>query len=308
MMNDMSSGAKQAGRLRIAVVGVGNIGSAYAFQLVRTGGHEVTTVARPGSPRLAQLQRDRAIVNTAGERAEVLVGDELDESVPYDLVLVTLLAHQVEMVIPTLQRCSAKTIQFMFNNFEPEVLQKAIGAERCSFGMPFIQARLDGDGKLDAKIGAAGQKSKIDSQKLVQILNVAGLTATFEPTMLLWLRCHVPMAVAFESVSVAAVRRGGGASWKQAMVIARGAQEGFTLIERLGYRLYPSGKAVLHAGPTWLLASILWSLSRIRSFRELLATGANECCALIATQVASVSRAEHPVSVEFITAMMPAPK
>jgi 2-dehydropantoate 2-reductase len=44
--------------LRIAILGGGKIGSAFAFQLARTGGHDVTVIARPGSVRLAQLERD----------------------------------------------------------------------------------------------------------------------------------------------------------------------------------------------------------------------------------------------------------
>ncbi len=79
--------------LRIAVLGVGGIGSTFAFQLARTGQHEVTAIARPNSARLQQLQRDRGIVNIKGERAAVQVTDTLDEQIPYDLVLVTLLAH-----------------------------------------------------------------------------------------------------------------------------------------------------------------------------------------------------------------------
>lgn len=63
--------------LRIAIVGAGQIGSAFAFQLARDGQHEVTVVARPGSVRLAQLQRDDAIVGIDGERAEVQVLDVL---------------------------------------------------------------------------------------------------------------------------------------------------------------------------------------------------------------------------------------
>lgn len=38
--------------LRIVVLGAGKIGSAFAFQLARTGHHDVTVVARPGSVRL----------------------------------------------------------------------------------------------------------------------------------------------------------------------------------------------------------------------------------------------------------------
>ena len=291
--------------LQIAIIGVGGIGSAFAFQLARVGGHDLTVVARPDSPRLQQLVRDQGIVKTTGERAEVNVTDSLNEEIAYDLVLVTLLEHQVSAVLPALKRSAAKWIQFMFNNFEPEKLLDAMGADRCSFGMPFVQASLDKCGKLNAKIGTGGQKSKMNSKECVSIFNNAGLPAVLEPEMLLWLRCQVPLGAAFESVSVAGVRRGSGASWAEAKVIALGMQESFTLIQRLGYRLYPSGKSLLHAGPAWLVTGLLWSMSRIRSFRELLATGANECRALVDVLVANTLRAQPPVSASRILAMRP---
>jgi 2-dehydropantoate 2-reductase len=291
--------------LHIAVVGMGGIGSAFAFQLARIGHHNVTAIARPGSPRLAQLNRDHGIVHTNGERAEVRILDTLDEQTPYDLVLVTLLAHQVDAVLPALQRSAAKAVLFMFQNFDPERLQEAIGAERSAFGMPFIQAFLDGDGKLNATIGAGGQKCKIGRQTWVDVFNAAGVPAALEPKMLLWLRCHVPLCIAFESISVAGVRRGGGATWIEAMVIARGAQEGFALIKRMGYEIYPSGKSFLSAGPAAGVALMLWSMSRIRSFRELLATGIGECRALVDVLVAAAPQANPPVSLARIEAMKP---
>lgn len=122
--------------LSIAIIGAGQIGSALAFQLAGKGGHKVTVIARPRSRRLEQLKRDQAIVNAAGEQALVRVLDGLDEETPYDLVIVTLLAHQVDDVLPALRRSTAVCIQFMFNNFEPERPVNAIGAERCSLGMP----------------------------------------------------------------------------------------------------------------------------------------------------------------------------
>ena len=177
--------------------------------------------------------------------------------------------------------------------------------ERCSFGMPFVQATVDPNGWLNAKIGAAGQKSKMNHQGWVQIFNAAGLPAVFEPEMLLWLRCHVPVGAAFESVCVAAMRRGGGASWGESTVIARGMQESFTLIQRLGYRLYPAGKSRLHASPAWMVAAMLWFVSRIPSFRALLSTGVNECRALVDNLVANAPRAIPPVSIDRIKAMRP---
>lgn len=82
-------------------------------------------------------------------------------------------------------------------------------------------------------------------------------------------------------------------------------QESFTLIQRLGYRLYPRGKSLLHASPTWLVAGMLWFMSRIPSFRDLLATGANESRALVDIFVANAPQAQPPVSVKKIMAMRP---
>lgn len=247
-------------------------------------------------------------MNTNGERAEMLVANALDEQIPYDLVLVTLQAQQVDAVLPGLQRSAARWIQFMFNYFEPERLRDAVGAERCSFGMPFVQAAVDQNGKLNAKIGAAGQKSKMNHHGWAKTFVAAGLPAVFEPDMLLWLRCHVPLGAAFESVCVAGMRRGGGASWGESMVIARGMQESFTLIQRLGYRLYPAGKSWLHASPAWMASGMLWFMSRIPSFRIVLATGVNECGALIDVLVANARHANPPVSVDWIQAMRPSDK
>ena len=290
--------------LRIAIIGVGKIGSAFAFQLSRIGRHDVTVVARPGSVRLQQLRSSDGIVDVEGERADVRVIDALDEE-DYDLIVVTLLAHQIGPVMPALKRSAAKSILFMFVNFEPETLRDAIGAERCSFGMPFIQATIDGGGKLKAIIGSMGQKTLLNQQRWVDVFNAAGLPAKLEPDMILWLRCHVPLTVAFESISVAALRRGGGASWVDAMVLARGVHECFTLIRRLGFALYPAGKKRIAASPPWAFAIVLWVLSRVAPFRDLLATGKDECRSLVDVMLEAATRSKASVSVDRIHKMKP---
>ncbi len=173
----------------------------------------------------------------------------------------------------------------MFNIYEPEQLRDALGPHRCSFGMPFIQASVGSDGKLAARLCAGGQKTKMNHQRWVGVFKDAGLPAVFEPKMLLWLRCHVPLCVAFESVSVPAMRRGRGASWTEASTIARGLQEGLSLVQQSGYRLYPAGKARLHVAPLLVPATMLWAMTRIPSFRRLLATGVDECRALTTAMV-----------------------
>ena len=291
--------------LQIAVVGMGGIGSTFAFHLARIGHHDVTAIARPGSPRLQQLQRDRGVLSDKGEHAPMRITDTLDEATPYDLVLVTLLDHQVDAMLPALCRSAAKKIQFMFNTYDPERLQSCVGAARCSFGMPFVQASVDKEGRLHAKVGAGGQKSKVSDQDWVKVFTHAGLPAIFEPRMLLWLRCHVLLRFAFESVSVAGSRRDSGASWERCMVLARGVQASYTLLQRLGYEIYPRGKSWLKTGPAWSVAGMLWFLSRIRSFRELLATGEVECRALVDAVVATAAQAKPRVSTKSILSMKP---
>ncbi len=291
--------------MRIAVLGAGKIGSTFAFQLARVGGHDVTVIARPGSIRLQQLQRDDGIIDVKGDRAGVRVIDALDEETSYDLLIVTLLDHQAVAMLPNLRRSAAKCVQFMFNTFHPERLQDAIGAGRCAFGMPFVQATLDSNGKLKATIGAAGQKTIMSEQRWVDMFNAAGLPATIEPDMPLWLRCHVPLCVAFESVSVAGERRGGGASWEEAVVLARGVHASFDLIKALGYQVYPNAKKLIDSSPIPVLAAALWSLSRIASFRDVLATGKAECQVLVEVMVAAAPLAQRPVDLSRIQAMRP---
>ena len=287
--------------LKIALIGVGKIGSAFAYYLARAG-HDVTLVARPDSGRLAQLQRDGGIVTKTGERASAHVSARLDEETIYDLVIVTVLAHQAEALLPSLQRSKAHRIHFMFNTFDPARLRKAVGEARVDFGMPFVMARLDREGRLDATVSAS-RKTLHGDQRWADLFTQAGLASAFEPDMPLWLRCHVPLCIAMESIAVKAQARGGGASWADAMAVARGLQGGFAIVKGLGDRLHPGAKRVLDASPVLVLAGMLWSVSRVAAFRDLLATGASECGALIDTVTAS-AQAIRPVPATAVQALI----
>jgi 2-dehydropantoate 2-reductase len=291
--------------INIAVVGAGNIGSAFAYQLATAGKCHVTVIARPGSDRLNQLRRDDAIVKDSGERAKVTVCDRIDPATAFDLVIVTVPVQQLDVLLPALRDSVATSMLFMCNQFEPKRLRDQIGAARCDFGMPFVQASLDADGRLHAVIGAGGQKTKLGRQRWVDLFNSAGLPAMIEPDMLLWLRCHAPMCVAFESVSVAGMRRDGGASWQEASTIALGMQTCFALIRAGGEPLYPAGKARLAASPRWVPAAMLWTISRIPSFRTLLAQGINECRALADIMAQFAKQSAQHIDAASITAMKP---
>ena len=296
--------------LKIALVGVGNIGSTFAYYLAKAG-HEVTVVARPNSTRHAQLKRDGGIITKAGERASAQVADQLDEEAFYDLVIVTVLAHQADALLPSLQRSKARRIHFMFNTFQPERLRDAMGGDRSSFGMPFVMARLDADGRLDATVSAS-RKTLHSDQRWADLFSNAGIASAFEPDMLLWLRCHVPLCIAMESISVMAQASGGGASWSDAMAVAQ--RPAWRLCHHQGPWLpicTPKAKAILDVSPNAVLAGMLWSISRVGSLSvTLLATGAIECGTLIDRIIAS-AQTISPVpaaAVQALTKIRPAAK
>lgn len=268
--------------LNIAILGVGRIGSAIAFQLSRTGNHKITGIARPHSARLAQLRRDGGIMKIKGQHANIEIVASLDETIPYDLLIITLLGHQFQPILPALKRSAAKRILCMFNTFNPERLIPILGPNRIAFGMPFIQADITPSGQLQAKITGIGtQRTILSTQFCVDLFNKSGLPATFEPYMPLWLRCHAPICVAMESIAMAGYQRGKGASWGEARGVAEGINASYELVQGVGYDVYPKMKKRVASCPVVVLAFGLWLLSRVKSFRELLATGSPECDAII---------------------------
>ncbi|MBB3213067.1 2-dehydropantoate 2-reductase [Herbaspirillum sp. Sphag1AN] len=228
-----------------------------------------------------------------------------NEEISYDLIIVTVLAQQIEAVLPALLKSKAKSLLFVCNNFDPERIQERLGADRCTFGIPFIQSFIDKDGQVNARIGASGQKSKLGKQTWVDVFNGAGIPASFEPNMSSWLRSHAPICIAFESSAYAGVRRSGGATWRESMKIAHGVHECYRLIKGLGYDIYPSSKVRINQSPAWIIASALWLITRIKSFRELLALGAGESRAMVDLLVSMAPESDKPIEINKIKAMRP---
>ncbi len=74
---------------------------------------------------------------------------------------------------------------------------------------------------------------------------------------------------------------------------------------QVGYHLYPRSKSVMDSCPTFLIASMLWLVSRIASFRELLAQGLNEAHALIESMVTAEinTKSVAPTAVKAVLAI-----
>lgn len=264
--------------MKITVIGPGGIGSTFALKLARAG-HEVTVVAR--GKRLEQLQRDGAIVTDSGERAAVRVSAALDETTAWDLVLVTVLVSQVDAVLPALARSAAKAVMFMFNTFEPfDRLRDAVGAARFTFGFPAILASLD-DGRLTTQIITRGLVTTVTDASWAKVFTDAGIPAVVHADMESWLRTHAAMVVPVMITSVLSHTRKAGVTWTEAMDLARAMEEGLHLVRKLGNTLTPELMEKLSRLPVRVVATLLWTLSRVPAIRKAGAAGYGEPRTLI---------------------------
>ncbi len=259
--------------MQIAIVGPGGIGSTFAFQLARAG-HDVTVVAR--GQRLAQLQQDGAIVRVDGERAAVQVSAALDPTKAWDLVLVTVLASQVDVVLPAVAASAARTIMFMFNTFEPlGRLRHAVGSARFAFGFPAILANVAG-GKLTTGIVNRGMTTTVTDPAWAQVFSEAGIIASVHPDMESWLRTHAALVVPVMIAAGLSHARDAGITWAEARRLARAMKEGIALVRHVGNTITPAPVAAISRLPVGVLSTMLWTMTRLPVIRTSGAAGFGE--------------------------------
>jgi 2-dehydropantoate 2-reductase len=254
--------------MQIAIVGPGGIGSTFAFQLSEAG-HDVTVIAR--GTRLEQLRQGGAIVTVEGECAAVHVNGDFDTTTEWDLVLVTVLASQVDVLLPALSASAAKSVMFMFNTFQSlERLRDAVGSQRFAFGFPAIGAGLD-DGRLSSTILRRGMVTTVSDPIWAKVFTDAGIPAIVHPDMESWLRTHAVVVVPVVIAGSTALRRGTGISRAEAVGLARAMKEGFQLVRHLGNSVTPAPIAIISRSPVPVLATLLWLLTRLDAFTRTIA-------------------------------------
>lgn len=264
--------------MRIAIVGPGSVGSSFAYRF-SLAGHDVTVIAR--TKRLEQLARDGAVVSTAGQPAKVTVADKLDSTVEWDFVLVTVLAAQVDAVMPSLIDSRAKAIMFMFNTFEPlDALRDAVGAHRFAFGFPAVLASLS-DGKLTHEFFSVGQITTVSDAQWVPVFNAAGIPTVAHPDMHAWLRCHAAFVAPLMALGARVFATKRGVSITEAGTFARAFKDGFRLVRFLGHALTPTAIRFMAVLPQFMVAFLFFWMSRSRVMRELGAMGPGEARTLI---------------------------
>ena len=252
--------------MKIAIVGAGRIGSAFAFRLSRAG-HDLAVVAR--GARLEALRQAGAIVSISGEQAPVQVLAALDVSTPYDLVLVTVLSHQVDSLMPVLRGSAGKTVMFMFNTFETiDHWREVIGAERFAFGFPNMVSFLV-DGKLRSVVDGPGMVTTLTSASWAALFKQAGFPTEVELDMNSFLRSHVAFAVPAMVAGILTWQSDTELTWAEASRLTGALKEGLSLVQGLGHTLKPSFVPWLARLPSFVITPLVWAAARSRAIKDL---------------------------------------
>lgn len=269
---------------RVAVVGAGRIGRAFAYRLSRAG-HDVTMIAR--GARFEALRRDGAVVAVDGTRAPVRVSNAIEPSDDYDLLLVTVMAHQIEDLVPSLARSRAQTVLFMFNTFEKlDRFRDAIGAERFEVGFPNMISFLV-DGRLRNVVDGPGMVTTLSSATWAARLEAAGMPTEVEPDMESFLRSHAAFFVPLMVAAWWTWERAKNLRWSEARRLSAAFQEACGLVRSLGHTLKPRAVSVVAALPAFVLTAIIWAFSRSKVNRSLGELGPAEARRLIDSMAAS---------------------
>ncbi|HTU58529.1 MAG TPA: ketopantoate reductase family protein, partial [Polyangiales bacterium] len=206
----------------------------------------------------------------------------------WDLVLVSVLGHQVAPLLAALDKSAAKRIMFMFNTFEPlGPLRDAVGSQRFAFGFPAILARVDEHGRLESSIKRHGLQTTVTDRALAEVFSAAGIPAVVSPQMESWLRSHAAAVVPVMLASSVAHERRAGITWHEAVALAGVMEESFALVRQLGFEVLPAAHSVIAGLPAKAKAALLWSATRNEAVRASGAAGRVEARHLIASMLAA---------------------
>src|SRR5580704_14978232 len=234
-------------KLKICILGAGAVGTSFAVYLA-VAGHDVTLVAR--GARLDKLTRDGGVIATSPPTtptpARVTVATAVDPTCAWNLVLVTVLAHQLDAaLLGVLRACpDTTTVMFMFTTFSPLAeYRNAVGASRCVFGFPIIDAQfVQPDGALKHAFISTGLRTLVTDDKWCGVLAAAGIPTNLEPADLMqsWHRTHAVLSIGMLGLMNRAAARNRGVSWAEASVAVRAVHAALSVVRRAGDRVTPA--------------------------------------------------------------------
>jgi ketopantoate reductase len=195
--------------MKILVFGAGVIGATYGWQLSKAG-HAVTVFAR--KTQRARIENDGIRIRCKDERRKSSIPTELvfhpavvDELTPktfYDLIIVSVRAHQLDEILPLLADNSGESdILFFGNNWwGDEKIHHFLPAEKYLFGFSrlvggwrkdhLVECIIFNNPELVTMLGEKDGQITPRLQNLRNIFEQADLKPVISPDIIGWLTIH----------------------------------------------------------------------------------------------------------------------
>ncbi len=244
--------------MNIIIIGAGSIGGAVASQLLEAG-HDVKIVAR--NKRFIQLQQQGMLFKKLSlnpfakiktQHFKVDVVPELLQSMPADVIILTVQRHHLGTLLPALEAHPCSKIVCMFNyagDFSD--LRQKFG-ERLFWAFPAMLAGFDPDSGVShhfilpralsfLQITTIGNIQPTSSrqiiatrQALVDLFNQAGIASKGVEHMEAWLKTHSALMLPLIANGVRKLKMNQSftLSWSDSNIIAGAIVEGFQLLHQ----------------------------------------------------------------------------
>lgn len=260
--------------MKILVYGAGPLGSLFAAKL-KQGGHDVSLLAR--GKRLQDLKKHGVVLQSwsTGEvsTTEVKIADAFKPNDAYDLVLVIMRKNHALAILSLLAaNQQVETFAFLMNNATgPQAFVDALGKDRVLIGFPGAAGFREGhkvvyltateDRPTHVYIGEVDGGVTERTHRIAAALEQAPhFKVVIEKHMDTWSKYHVALLFpAFAPIMyLCNTDNYRMANTRDAIVLAvRGIREGFTVLQKLGYKVRPSMLRIFQLFPEPFLVWIL---------------------------------------------------
>ncbi|MGG4046985.1 ketopantoate reductase family protein [Paenibacillus favisporus] len=242
--------------MNILVYGAGVLGSYLAHVLVR-GGHDVTVLAR--GKRAEELEQSGLVIRhyfqrkTTVDRIRVIRTLDAEES--FDLIFVVMTYPDFPSVLPVLAANESRHIVLVGNNadsrrMQHELQQMSRNDKQVAFGFQISAGRRENGRIVCIRAGGQMVLGGIDGPVSFRSLLEKAFESTkyklvFHKDMDAWLKSHI---VPILAMNAALFAKGGRlqeiAKDKEIRTqIIAAIDEGFGVLEALGYTITPAGQA-----------------------------------------------------------------
>jgi 2-dehydropantoate 2-reductase len=240
--------------MRILIYGAGVLGSYLSHALVR-GGNDVTVLAR--GKRFDELKKDGIVIRhyfqlkTTVDKVNV-ISTLLPEDT-YDLIFVVMQYQQSQEVLPIISDNMSKYIVFVGNNpnshsFQDFLNRNSVDEKQVAFGFQASGGRRENGRIITVRAGGSMNIGVLDGEfawrSLIEnAFKNAKYKLNFNDNIDAWLKSHMIFVLVLAYVTNACNGNFRKVDRKLANQMVKGLDEGYGVLETLGYTITPANVA-----------------------------------------------------------------